>query len=98
MILQDKERDLEKSLSYIDYHAAFSNYEGVMKAKQMRESQKEDSIKEAEEFIESARNNEFKNNPLIDAIKRLREANSNISSDDSALRSINLNKLIKEDI
>jgi len=98
MILQDKERELEKFLSYLDYHAAFSNYEGVKKAKEFRESQKEDSIKEAEEFIESARNNEFKNNPLIDAIKRLREANSNINEDDSALRSINLNKLIRDDI
>lgn len=98
MILQDKERDLERTLSYLDYHAAFSNYEGVMKAKQLREAQKEESIKETEEFIESAKRNEFKNNPLIDAIKKLREANSNMIEDDSALRSINLNNLIKEDI
>ena len=98
MILQDKERDLERTLSYLDYHAAFSNYEGVMKAKQLREGQKEESIKETEEFIESSKRNEFKNNPLIDAIKKLREANSNMIEDDSALRSINLNNLIKEDI
>jgi hypothetical protein len=98
MILQDKERDLEKTLSYLDYHAAFTNYEGVMKAKQLRDSKKEDAVKETEEFLESAKNNEFKNNPLIDAIKKLREANTTISENDSALRSINLNKLIKEDI
>ena len=98
MILQDKERDLEKTLSYLDYHASFTNYEGVMKAKQLRDSAKDDAVKATEEFIESAKTNEFKNNPLIDAIKKIRESNASNMEDESIFRSINLNKLIKEDI
>lgn len=98
MIMQDKERDLERTLSYLDYHASFTNYEGVMKAKEFRKNQTDEAKEETEKFLESAKNNEFKNNPLIDAIKKLRDANVNTVKDDSALRSINLNKLIKEDI
>ena len=96
--MQDKEREMEKTLSYLEYLASFTNYEGVMKAKEFRANQTDDAKRETEEFLESAKNNEFKNNPLIDAIKKLRDANSSVVEDDSALRSINLNKLIKEDI
>lgn len=98
MIALEKEKELEKNLSYLDYHASFMNAEGVKKAKEFRESNKEGSIKEAEEFIESVKTNEFKNNPLIDAIKRIRESGQTKDEFDSALKSINLNKLIREDI
>lgn len=98
MIASEKEKELEKNLSYLDYHASFMNAEGVKRAKEFRESNKEGSIKEAEEFIETARTNDFKNNPLIDAIKKVREANQIKEDSGSALKSINLNKLIREDI
>lgn len=98
MIASEKEKELERNLSYLDYHASFMNAEGVKRAKEFRESNKEGSIKEAEEFIETARTNDFKNNPLIDAIKKVREANQIKEDSGSALKSINLNKLIREDI
>jgi hypothetical protein len=98
MIASEKEKELERNLSYLDYHASFMNAEGVKRAKEFRESNKEGSIKEAEEFIETARTNDFKNNPLIDAIKKVREANQIKEDPGSALKSINLNKLIREDI
>jgi len=98
MIVQDKEREAERTISYLDYHASFSNYEGVKKAKEYRESQREDSIKEAETFIEEAKRNEFKYNPLIEAIKKIRESSSKADDSETALKSINLNKLIKDEI
>jgi len=98
MILQDKEREIDKIISYLDYHASFTNYEGVKMAKEFRESQKEEVVKEAGEFIEEAKRNDFKNNPLIDAIKKIRESSRITEDSDSALKSINLNKLIREDI
>ena len=98
MIAQEKEREVERTISFLDYHASFSNYEGVKRAKEARESQKEDAIKEAEEFIEEAKNNNFKNNPLIEAIKKIRESNKAAEKPDSPLKSINLNKLIREEI
>lgn len=98
MIVQDKERETERTISYLDYHASFSNYEGVKKAKEYREAQKEEVVKEAEEFIEEARKNDFKNNPLIDAIKRIRESTNKPVDSETALQSINLNKLIKDEI
>ena len=98
MILQDKEREIDKIISYLDYHASFTNYEGVKMAKEFRESQKEEVVKEAGEFIEEAKRNDFKNNPLIEAIKKIRESSRITEDSDSALKSINLNKLIREDI
>ena len=98
MIAQEKEKEVERTISYLDYHASFSNYEGVKKAKEFRESQKEDVVKEAEDFIEEAKNNNFKNNPLIDAIRKIRESNTVEEKTESALKSINLNKLIREEI
>lgn len=98
MIANEKEREFEKILSFLEYHAAFTNGEGVAKAREYRESQKEGSIKETEAFIASAKENDFKNNPLIDAIKKIREAGNKAQMDDSIFNSINLNKLIKEDI
>lgn len=98
MMSEDKEKDFNKTLSYLEYHASFTNYEGVKKAKEYRQEQSEDSIKESENFIDSVKNNEFKNNPLIDAIKKLRESNVTTSGKESVFNSINLNKLIKEDI
>jgi hypothetical protein len=98
MIAQEKEKEVEKTISYLDYHASFTNYEGVKKAKEARESQKEDVVKEAEEFIEEAKNNNFKNNPLIEAIKKIRESNKIEETPESPLKSINLNKLIREEI
>jgi hypothetical protein len=98
MILQDREKDMDLIISYLDYHASFTNYEGVKMAKEFRESQKEESVKEAEEFIEQAKNNDFKSSPLLQALKNLREANIKSSKEESKFNSINLNKLIKEDI
>lgn len=97
MISEDKIREMDKTLTYLDYHASFLNYEGVMKAKEFRNSQKEESVKEAEEFLDLAKKNEFKNNPLIDAIKKLREVSSK-TKEENVFNSINLNKLIREDI
>ena len=39
MISEDKIRELDKNIAYLDYHASFLNYEGVMKAKEFRNSQ-----------------------------------------------------------
>lgn len=98
MIASEKEREFEKMLSFLEYHAAFTNGEGVSKARQYRESQKDGFIKETEEFVESAKANDFKNNPLIEAIKKIREAGNKNQMDDNIFNSINLNKLIKEDM
>jgi hypothetical protein len=98
MISNDKEKEQERVLSYLDYHASFLNSEGVKKAKQFRDEKNEENIKDTNEFIESVKNNEFKNNPLIDAVKKLRDSNYKNSDNDNLFNSINLNKLIKEDI
>ena len=98
MISKDREAEIDNTLSYLEYHASFSNPQEVNRAKQFRLDQKEESKKEAEEFIESVKNNEYKNNPLIDAIKKLKEADSLNSKKQSLFDSINLNKLIKEDL
>ena len=97
MIANEKEKEFEKTLSFIEYHAAFTNAEGVKKMQELRASAKEGAIKETEEFLENAKTNEFKNNPLIEAIKKLRE-NSKKPLDDNPFSSMNLNKLIREDI
>lgn len=98
MISKDKEQEQDRVLNYLDYHASFINSEGVKKVKKVREDNNEDSIKEENQFIDSVKNNEFKNNPLIDAIKKLKESSSDFKNKDGLFNSINLNRLIKEDI
>jgi len=92
MMASDREREFEQNLSYLEYHASFTNHDGVKKAKEIREANKEDVIKEAEDFLESAKTNDFKNNPLIEAIRKIREAESRPKED--VFSSMNLNKLI----
>ena len=99
MISEDKKRDFDATLGLVDYHASFWNPEGVKKIKEYRESLKEESIKEAEEFVKTAVTGEFKNNPLIDAIKKIRQKQKEEPDEGTGLlSSINLNKLIKESI
>lgn len=98
MIAADHEREMEHMLSYLEYLAAFTNSEGVKKQKEWRESQKEGAVKEAEDFIESSKSNEFKNNPLFDAIKKIRDAEAQAKQSENIFNSINLNKLISGDI
>ena len=97
MLAEDKKKNFEDTLSIVEYHASFWNSEGVKKIKEYRASQTEEAIKEAEDFVENVKKNEFKNNPLIEAIKKLRNA-SPATEDESVFSSINLNKLIKEGI
>jgi len=98
MIAQDNEKEFERTLSLLEYHAAFTNSDGVKKQKEWRESQKESSIKEGEEFLDSAKSNDFKNNPLIEAVKKIREAEAAAKKNENVFSSMNLNKLISGDI
>ena len=97
MIMEDRIKSFDRTLNLVDYHASFWNPEGVKKAKEHRESQTEEAKKEAEDFINNLNKNDLKNNPLINALKKIRE-NKNEDKDDGIFSSINLNKLIKEGI
>lgn len=97
MIAEDKKKGFEETLSMVDYHASFWNSEAVKKAKEYRESQTEEAAREAEEFLENVKQKEYKNNPLIEALKKIRKAPVE-KEDQSLFSSINLNKLIKEGI
>lgn len=98
MIAQDNEKEFERTLSLLEYHAAFTNSDGVKKQKEWRENQKESVIKEGEEFLDSAKSNDFKNNPLIEAVKKIREAEALAKKNENIFSSMNLNKLISGDI
>ena len=97
MIMQDKEKEFERTLSLVDYHASFWNSEGVKKVKEYRESQTEEAIKEADDFVKNLNKDDIKNNPIIDALKKIRQDKNN-NKEEGIFSSINLNKLIKEGI
>lgn len=96
MIVQDHEREFDQFLAYLEYHASFTNAEGVEQVKKKRKERENDSSEDAEKFIEEAKTNDFKNNPLIEAIKKLRQAANPSSVKETPANSINLNSLLKE--
>ena len=78
--------------------ASFWNPESVKKVQEIRKQSELDSEVSDKEFIEMMSQQDYKNNPLIDAIKKIKESSSSSEQTSSALHSINLNKLIREGI
>jgi len=59
-----------------EYLASFWNPEAVAKAKEMRESRGLHAFKDDVEFEKSILTGEYKNNKYIDAIRKLKDAES----------------------
>lgn len=76
LISNDKKVEIDKEISFVEYLASFWNAEAVKKIQASRESKNSSSFKDDEEIKEFIRDSDFKNNPLIDAIVKLKNMES----------------------
>jgi len=73
MIYQDRKTELDRNIAITEYLASFWNPEAVKKAKEMRDDAGMHSFKSDNEFEEHVVSGDYKNNPLLDAIKKIRD-------------------------
>jgi len=98
-IAKDKADELEEKITISDYIASYWNPESVKKVQEARKQKELDSKITDEEFIDIIANQDYKNNPLVDAIRRIKDSSQSDSEQNSLpLHSINLNRMIKEGI
>jgi hypothetical protein len=72
LISNDKKAEIDRNISMVEYLASFWNAEAVRKIQDSREMSGDHNFKNDEEFESFVRAGEYKNNPLIDAIVKLK--------------------------
>jgi len=88
MIRQDRERDFNEKLEFSEYIAQFIEPERVSKVRQAREKKEEHAFASDEQFQEQVKQNSFKNNPYIDAIRKIKEKTSITDDKDNKKRNL----------
>jgi Zn-dependent oligopeptidase len=78
MVAKEERRDYEMFLQFTEYAASFWNYEAVKKIRENRERRKQHAFLSDQEFEKSVKEKEFKNNPWVDRILKMRENNANL--------------------
>lgn len=84
----DEKEDFESKRDFIEYMASFWNPEAVRKIKEARLSKESHAFADDEEFERQILEREFKNNPYVQAIKKLRQsenANNQKLNEDSII-------------
>lgn len=77
MIYQDQKREHDRELAMTEYMAAFWNPEAVKKIQQTRTEAAKHKFKSDTEFEESIISGDYKNNPILEAVKQLGLLNDN---------------------
>ena len=73
MIYQEQKATIDNQISIAEYLASFWNPKAVEKAREMRNSSGTHKFKDDSEFEEHMLSGDYKDNPLLDAIKKLKE-------------------------
>ena len=73
MIYQDRKTMLEHETAITEYLASFWNPEAVKKIQEMRSSSHKHKFKNDQEFEEHILSGEYKENNLLEAIKKIKE-------------------------
>jgi hypothetical protein len=73
MIYQDHKNQLDNQRILVEYLASFWNPEAVKKIQESRNNSSKHKFKENAEFEEHILSGEYKNNPLLDVVKKLKE-------------------------
>ena len=86
MIAIEDKREFERNLQFTEYLASFWNYEAVKKIQEKRDKRGQHNFMSDEEFEKSILNEDFKNNPWIDKLKKIREYDANLEGNDIRTR------------
>jgi hypothetical protein len=73
MILKEKKSEFERQIDLMEYLASFWNHEAVKKVREVRAQRENHAFKDDEEFEESILNESYKNDPLVQALKKIKE-------------------------
>lgn len=73
MIYQDRKLSMENQTAITEYLASFWNPEAVRKIQETRASAQQHKFKNDQEFEEHILSGEYKENTLLDAIKKIKE-------------------------
>jgi len=72
MIYQDRKSELDHEIAITEYLASFWNPEAVRQAKKMKNSAEQHNFKNDEEFEEHIISGDYKDNPMLDAVRKIR--------------------------
>lgn len=103
MIRKDNEKDLEDKMFIAEYSASFIEPKAVKQIWDARKQEDKHNFMDDEKFNKALEEKTFKDNDLIDAIRKLRQ-NSNPENSETLSKeggrdlssSINLNKLLRD--
>lgn len=74
MLAQDQKNTFDQQLSFTEYLASFWNAEAVKNIRDSRAQAEQHAFQSDEEFEKSVLEGSYKNNPLLEAIQKIREA------------------------
>ena len=80
-IFIDEKEEFESKRDFIEYLASFSNSKAVQEIKRSRESAKNHKFADNEEFERQITSGDYKNNPYIKAITKIRNNQDANNSD-----------------
>lgn len=72
LIYQDRKYELDQQTAFVEYAASFWNPEAVKKIQESRTSAAQHKFKSDQEFEEDILSGKYKENTLLDAIKKIR--------------------------
>jgi hypothetical protein len=73
MILKERKTDFDRQVDLLEYLASFWNHEAVTKVRENRAQRDNHAFKDDKEFEESVLNESYKNDPLLKALKKIKE-------------------------
>lgn len=78
MVSNDEKEQFDRELAFVEYGASFWNSEGVQQVRRAREQRDMHAFPDDAEFERRIKEEEFKNNPLIKAIQKLKQEAANL--------------------
>lgn len=86
MLYKEKVEEAKEQINLAEYIASFWNSEAVKKIKEARKQTEQHKFATDEEFENQIKTEEYKNSPIVQALKKIREA-------DEAINAANLNNI-----
>jgi len=96
MVSKDKKDQFELARNLVEYQISFDHGEAIRKIKQSREAAEDHTFMDDDKFEEFIKNDNFKNNPVLNAIKASKSAanlNNNIAASNKVRRPLDLDSI-----
>lgn len=95
MLLKEDRKEFERNLELVEYLASFWNHKAVEQIRENRDSRKKHRFMSDEEFEQSVMDEDFKKNPWIERLRKIRGYNANLEGNDIRTRTKRRAKMVK---